>query len=375
MFRFHHRHERGQVVMFAALLAPLLLGMTGMAIDIGGYAGHKRHLQNAADSIALAAAQDLCKVTCTDTSAATTAGNQWAVKNNISATDATLTFSGGSTAPTVRATIQTNHSFAFMKILGVNSKGVGASAAAVKVSFGGSSGIVPWSVTQATIDATGSGIPMVMKYDATGANVGNFGAIRIDGPGANTYGSSAAYGSQDFACAVTAPNCTTGACPGTYPLTCAENSPTCDGPDCTPETGNVIGPTRDAVDFRMNNTSAACDTFAEAFTSLSGGKYHLNGDCNPWTDGAGKCTSNNPGDLCSRRVIIIPVVDAFGNGASDNPTIQRFALVYLEGYDAGTCQGNNCEIKGRFVQADVNTRALSGAYDPKALVQFAKLTE
>ena len=139
MFRFHHRHERGQVVMFAALLAPLLLGMTGMAIDIGGYAGHKRHLQNAADSIALAAAQDLCKVTCTDTSAATTTGNQWAVKNNINTSDATLTFSGGSTAPTVRATIQTNHSFAFMKILGVNSKGIGASAAAVKASFGGSS--------------------------------------------------------------------------------------------------------------------------------------------------------------------------------------------------------------------------------------------
>jgi Flp pilus assembly protein TadG len=375
MLRIFRRRERGQVFMFVALLAPILLGMTGMAIDIGGYAGHKRHLQNAADSMALAAAQNLCAVSCTDASAAIAAGNSWAAKNNIDASQVTITVSGGSTAPFVRATIQSSHSFAFMRIVGIDSKGVGATAASVKVSFGGSSGIVPWSVTQATVDAAGSGNPMVMKYDATGANVGNFGAIRIDGPGSNTYSSSAAYGSEDFACAVTAPNCSPGACPGTYPDTCAENSPACDGPDCDPETGNVIGPTRVAVDFRMNNTSAACDTFDEAFASLGGGKYHLNADCNPWTDGPGRCVDNNPGTLCSRRVIVIPVVDSFNNGASTPETIERFALVYLEGYDSGKCQGNECEIKGRFVQADVNARALAGSYDPQASIHFAKLVE
>jgi Flp pilus assembly protein TadG len=370
-----HRRERGQVLMLTAALAPLLLGMVGMAVDVGGYAGHKRHLQNAADSITLAAADDLCKVTCADTSAAASAANTWALKNNINPADVTLTFTGGSTAPTVRATIQTNHTFAFMRILGINSKGVGATAAAVKVSFGGGAGIVPWSVTQATVDAAGSGDVITMKYDTTGSNTGNFGAIRIDGPGANVYSSSVMYGSQDVACALTAPNCTTGACPGTYPTTCAEDSPSCDGPQCDPQTGNLIGPTRTGVDFRMNNTSGACDTFGEAFADLGGGKYHLNGDCNPWTDGAGKCTGNNPGDLCSRRVIVIPVVDGFGSGASTPTTIQRFGLVYLEGYDAGKCQGNDCDIKGRFVQADVNPRTLAGAYDPKALIQFAKLSE
>lgn len=375
MLRIFRRRERGQVVMFVALLAPILLGMTGMAIDIGGYAGHKRHLQNAADSIALAAAQNLCAVSCTDTSAAIAAGNSWAAKNNISTSDVTITVTGGSTAPFVRATIQSSHSFAFMRIVGIDSKGVGATAASVKVSFGGSAGIVPWSVTQATVDAAGSGAPMVMKYDADGVDTGNFGAIRIDGPGANIYGDSVMYGSQDFGCAVTAPNCTTGACPGTYPDTCAEDSPTCDGPECTPQTGNIPGKTAIGVDFRMNNTSTACDTFDEAFASLGGGKYHLNGDCNPWTDGPGRCVDNNPGTLCSRRVIIIPVVDTFGNGTSDPATIQRFALVYLEGYDSGKCTGSTCEIKGRFVQADVNARALAGTYDPQASIHFSKLVE
>jgi Flp pilus assembly protein TadG len=374
MLRIFRHRERGQVLMFVAALAPILLGMTGMAIDIGSYAGHKRHLQNAADSIALAAAQDLCTVTCTDTSAAIATGNTWAAKNNINPSEVTITVSGGSTAPAVRATIQTSHTFAFMRILGIGSKGIGASAASVKASFGGSDGIVPWSVTQATVDAAASGAPMVMKYDADGANLGNFGAIRIDGSGASVYSDSVMYGSQVYACAVSAPNCTVDDCPASFPSSCAEDAPACDGPECTPQTGNVIGPTQTGVDFRMNNTSAACDTFDETFASLGGSKYYLNPDCNPWTDGPGKCTGNDLG-LCSRRVIIIPVVDTFGSGTSDPATIQRFALVYLEGYDAGTCQGNQCEIKGRFVSADVNTSALAGTYDPQALVHFVKLTE
>jgi hypothetical protein len=359
------------VLLVGALLFPVLLGMAGMAVDIGSYASERRTLQNAADAIALAAAQEL-----PDESAATAAGQQWATRNNIPLSEVSLQFSGGtSTVPTVRATIATQHEFAFMKALGVNSRGVGARAAAVKVSFGGSSGIVPWTITEATQSAATLGDVVIMKYDATGATNGNFGAIRIDGPGANTYNQSVMYGSTTYACAVTAPNCTVGACPGTYPATCAETSPECDGPECTPQTGNVIGPTRTGVDFRMNNTMPECDTFSEVFTAPdpTTGLSNINPNCNPWTDGPGKCTS--PTDLCSRRVIIIPVVDSFGNGASDPGEIQRFALMWLEGYDNGKCQGNSCEIKGRFVKADINTNALAGTYDPDAPIHFTKLTE
>ena len=42
MLRFLKRRERGQVIMLVAGLAPVLLGMTGMAVDIGTYAGHRR---------------------------------------------------------------------------------------------------------------------------------------------------------------------------------------------------------------------------------------------------------------------------------------------------------------------------------------------
>ena len=77
----------------------------------------------------------------------------------------------------------------------------------------------------------------------------------------------------------------------------------------------------------------------------------------------------------SRRVIIIPVIDEFGNGSSDPVEIQRFALLFLEGYDDGKCSGNSCEIKARFVNADVTTGGLAGNFDPVANVHFAKLVE
>jgi len=440
------RRERGQFLMIGALLLPVLLGMAGMAVDVGKYADERRNLQNAADAIALAASQQMCTPNpndCSNTTAATTAANAIATKNGINTSDMTVTYLGGNTAPKARVSITRNHKFQFIRILGINNKNVSGKAAAAKVSFGGGSGVVPWAVTQSTVDQAGVGNLVTMKYDATGANNGNFGAIRIDGSGAATYRSDVKYGANSFICAVGTPNCSTGACPGTYPSGCAETAPSCDGPECSPETGNMVGPTKDGVDFRMNNTSTDCDTFAEAFTPVSAaasfefdgapllayggsfggrlfspalkqptdtpaptntpvpptstpapatptstppsvtptstpsgsggsGMYRLNPACNPWLEGNQCPQTATP---CSRRVIIIPIIDQFGNGASDPLTIQSFALMYLEGYDNGKCQGNSCEIKGEFVKADINARALAGTYDPEASITFTKLVE
>jgi hypothetical protein len=124
----------------------------------------------------------------------------------------------------------------------------------------------------------------------------------------------------------------------------------------------------------MTHTLATCDEFDEVFDGPDGdGRYHLNNDCNPWIDGPGKCDTAT--ELCSRRVIIIPIVDAFGNGSSDPLTVLEFALMFLEGYDSGKCQGNNCEVKARFVDADFTANGLSGVYDEGASILFVKLSE
>ncbi len=369
LFRFK---ERGQMIVIAAVLLPVLVGMAGMAIDIGSYSSERRTLQNAADSIALAAAREL-----PDQTAAQAAGQSWATKNNIDLNQVTITITGGNTAPAVSADIAKSHNFSFVKIVGINSKPVSARAKAIKASYGGGAGIVPWSITQGTLDWAGQqgpGATVIMKYDAEGGENGNFGAIRIDGPGSNVYGDSVKYGSDQVACAEGTANCTAGACPGTYPATCSENSPTCDGPECHPETGNVIGKTREGIEFRINYTSTSCDSLVEAFGTPDQvtGKYQLNPNCNPWTDGPGSCPTET--SICSRRVMMIPVVDEFGNGQSP-ATITRFALVFLMPLANGKCTGNSCEIQGIFINADVNARSLAGTYDAGAPVHFVRLTE
>lgn len=354
------------IVMFA-LMIPALAGMTGMAIDVGSYASHRRDLQNAADSIALAAAQEL-----PDETAAIAAGQEWAAKNDVPLLELTVTPSGGTTAPKVSVKIDTTHDFTFMKVLGIDQKGIGAKAAAVKASFGGGAGIVPWAVTQATIDAAGTG-SMVLKYDSNGVAIGNFGVIDIDGNGSATYEHDVQYGSESIMCATSLPQCTVSECPGDFPNECGETAPSCDGPDCTPETGNMIGSTRRAIDYRLSHTTTTCDEFGEVFpTQDADGTYQLARDCNPWVAGGGYC--KELASICSRRVIIVPVVDTFGNGSSDSPTVQRFALLFLEGYN-GTCSGSDCEISGTFVKADLTANALAGVYDPGASIHFVRLSE
>jgi len=361
--------ERGQALIVFAGLLPVLLGMAGIAIDYGAYASERRHLQNSADAIALAAAQEL-----PDEDAAMDVAEDWADRNGLDLADVSITVTGGSIDPQVRVEIVRPHSFAFMPILGVDQRDVGARAGAAKFSFGGAAGVVPWSITQATLDASPPGTEVTIKYDSTGGNNGNFGAIRIDGNGASDYEDAAKYGSTTEVCAATTPGCSTSLCPGTN---CAETAPECDGPECQPKTGNMTGPTRDAVDFRMDHTSTSCDSFGEVFsTSPSGGTglYALNPDCNPWLD-PGQCPAAPSSAPCSRRVIIIPVINSFGNGSSDPVTILRFALLFLEGYEGGKCSGNSCEIKARFVNAELTTGALAGSFDPDASVHFTKLIE
>jgi hypothetical protein len=342
-------------------MLPILAAMAGMAIDVGSYASDRTSLQNAADSMALAAAQEL-----PDTSAATNVAHEFAKHNNIDVNDVELKFTGQSPGvpnPKVRVTITHSHEFAFMKVVGINDKDVKASASSIKSSYGGGDGIVPFAVTETLVTTSLNGDLVTLKYDSGGASTGNFGVIGLDGTGSSTYEDSAMYGSTSDACAVGTPDCT--AASG-CPEPCAETADGCDGPDCTLEPGNMTGATRDAVDYRMENATAACDTFEETFDGPDAtGKYFLDPQCNPWIDGGEGGT----------RVIIIPIVDKLGLGASGTSTITGFALLYLEGYNPGACIGSSCEIQGRFVRADISANALAGTYNETALIQFTRLDE
>ena len=347
--RFAHRGERGQVLMMSVLLLPILLGMTGMAIDLGSYADHRRSLQNAADSAALAGAREL-----PDKTAAETAAYKWGANNNVSASDMTVTVTAVDSThpnPLVSVHINTNHDFSFIRVLGVGSSDVGAQATAMKTTAGGAGSLVPWGVLQTTWASAVPGTSLTLKYDANNPTSGNFGAVRLDGSGSAIYEKTIDGGSTSYVCASGTAGCT-------------DTSPVCAISVCPTETGNKVGATRDGVDWRMTNTDAHCDSFGEVFSGPVSGKYTLNASCNPWLSGS----------YASHRVIIVPIINSLCNG-SCNVTIVNFGMFWLEGYPGGKCTGNSCEITGQFVKADANINALAGTYNASAGLAFTRLSQ
>ena len=340
--------EAGQALILFVLLIPVLLGMAALAIDLGSYSAERRTLQNAADAIALAAAQEL-----PDQGDAQATALEWADKYGYGGevSIATSGVSGGNPNPSVRVTISQTHEFAFMRALGISSSQVEASAKAVKTSPGGMGNVVPWAVLESTRDASEPGDSVTLKYDSHGVVTGNFGAIRLDGSGSSVYRDSLEHGSTSVICTTSA--------------SCAETSPVCDGNTCQTETGNMVGSTKSGVDYRITNTDALCDSFDEVFEEQPDGTFALNHECNPWVEGS----------YASLRVIVLPVITSLCNGSCD-VSVTGFSLFWLDGYAShNNCTGSDCEIAGRFIAADVTMGGLIGQYDADSLLHYVRLVE
>ncbi len=335
------RREDGQaVIMFAASLA-VLLGFAGLAVDVGSFAADRRHMQNAADAAALAAASALPDVAATQALA-----RDYAARNGVPAGDVIVNVvQQGPNVPNPYVEVQTrrNHTFYFARAVGIHPKYATATAKAIKTSPGGDNGLMPWTVNQATLDSIVPGQEAILHYDSNGVHNGNFGALAIDGTGASVYETTIINGSQSTVCVTGVTGC--------------------NGVVVETETGNMIGKTRTGVDARINATDSHCDTFAEVFTPApsGNGKYEFNRNCNPWLDGG----------YASKRVILIPITSGEYNGRKP-VTVTEFALFFLEGYQ-GNCQGNSCDVKGRYVKADVNLGTLKGAYSATSPLHFTRL--
>ncbi len=338
--------EQGQALVLVSILLAAIGGMTALAVDLGSLTADRRDLQNAADAIALAASQEL-----PNSSAAQAAAATWAVKNDVDPANMTVTITqqdGSNPNPKVRVEVDREHGFTFARLIGINSATVEAAAAAVKTSPGGFAhgGLVPWSITEAAKNSASPGTSLVLKYDSRNVTNGNFGAIRLDGNGANVYRDTIKYGSTSPLCAVGVADCN-------YPST------------VTTQPGNVIGPSEAGTDYRLEGTDSACDTWDEVVISANG-KQGLTAACNPFTAGG------NPDSL---RVIIVPIIQSLCNGACDVTTTE-FALFFLEGYGSGGCSGNDCEIRGRFINSNTNLGATLGRYDSDAsTAHFVRLVE
>ena len=338
-----HTDQQGQILIAGMMFMAVIAGGAAIAVDTGSYLSHRRSLQNAADAIALASSQGL-----PETGDALGLANEWAELNGIEAEEMNITFTQqilpGEVNPKVTVELTVGHSLTFMSVLGMDSAEISVTAAAVLTSPGGSNGLMPWSVLEEAKDLADPGDPVVLKYDSNNVLSGNFGALRIDGNGANVYRNTIKFGSENGLC--------------------ADGVPDCDDPSIVQtEPGNMTGATRQATDYRINNTSLACDTWTEVVIENADGTHSIRPECNPFTAGG------NEGSL---RLIIVPVIESLCNGAC-YVTVVEFALFYLDGYGDGGCSGSDCEITGRFIKSNTNYGALMGVYDPDTFAHFVRL--
>ncbi|MCI0856850.1 MAG: hypothetical protein J4N98_09175 [Chloroflexi bacterium] len=350
-----HTGQRGQMLIIGIMFMGVIAGAAAIAVDTGSYMSHRRSLQNAADAIALAASQGLPQ-----TGDALGLANDWAELNGIEPEEMNVTFTQqilpGEVNPKVTVDLTVGHNLTFMSVLGMDSAEISVTAAAVRTSPGGGNGLMPWSVLEEDKNNATPGDTIVLKYDAdvngngngnNNANgSGNFGPIRVDGNGSNVYETTVKYGSETTLCVASATNC--------------------DGASVVrTETGNMVGGTRDGVDYRMEHTSASCDTWSEAVIVNADGSHSIDPACNPWRGGNDE----------SLRFVIVPVIEESCNGNCD-VTIVEFVLFFLEGFgEAGCGQGNDCEIEGRYISSNTNYGALMGVYDPNTFAHFVRLVK
>jgi hypothetical protein len=373
-FRTFLGQDRGQVIVLTAFAMVVVLGFGALAVDIGFFAHTKRDLQNDADAMALAGAQEL-----PDTMSADTKAYEWGTNNDVDlagelvSIEFDTTCSGQSEPNTITVRLERTHPTYLARVLGITEGTMHACATAGRFSVGGGSGVVPWALEDTCFVQPGLGDPYTLKYDsgATGgacdSHRGNFAAVGVDefGSGPNCtsipgpdeerkYRKAICFGAIRDLCTATAT-----ACVGEAGDDCASH-PVSDHELCT-ETGNMTGPTKDGVQYRISHTSAACDTWEEV-TLQTGG---LNPDCNPWVPGGPP--------YASQRVIMIPIVHGlWDSGGRHKATIVDFAVFFLEA--PPQCTGNNCDITGRFIEM-----ALSGThrapFDPDSALTTVALIE
>jgi Flp pilus assembly protein TadG len=331
------RQETGQALVLAAFVMVVVLGFAAVAIDVGLFLHERRELQKAADAAALAGAQELPY----SPGDAQQKAQEWATNNGIG--DGELESIEVSTTyvadDTITVQVQRDVPFIFARVLGFTSDTMRADATARVGSPAEVGGLVPWGVLDEAIDP---GEPTVLKYDAKNVFHGNFGALGIDGPGAKIYCETIEHGSQASLC--------------------SQGQDGCTDPTTETEPGNMIGPTRKGVEWRIDNTSSECDEFDEVFQEL-GDSYRLKGRCNPFVP---------TGADHSKRVVITPVIDELCQGSCD-VTIVKFAMFFIE--ELGKCTGNDCEVTGKFVDAQADVGSLMGRLDPDGLIRFVRLVE
>ncbi len=373
------RSERGQALILAALGMAAFFGFVAMSIDVGMLLHERRSMQNSADAMALAGAAELPL----DPVLAVSKAQAWATKNGIDAAEIeavevrTRNFPNDSMYVRVRR----DFNWIFARVLGMTTSTVPATATSQSGSVVGATGLTPFGVLETAIpspplcsydDLVKPSPPAqclaTLKYDVfdVGANI-----LDADfdgkGGGANELREKIVGGNADPLCSINE----------TAPANCPTLEPSKDG--------NSVGQIRSGINWRLSNTTSQCDTIAEVIgpDTNGDGRAEVLPQCNQW-GGAVGADSDGDGGTCdeimwngvhqgSCRLVAIPVIQC--NGGIMDPCVLpppgtdmtnvKFALFWLLPLENDLCKGNDCQINGYFIDADVSAAGLVGEYDPE----------
>lgn len=205
-------NQKGSVAVITTLSMMTLMGFTAFVLDFGVYYNEASKLQNALDSAALAAAQDLpaVSITSADWNEAKNDAISFAESNGFTITQNNIEpvyknniNTQEITGIKVSKSIEVNYNFA--RVIGINSATVSRSATAGLTPAGGITGAIPLSITASSLHnaiTAGAVTDLTIKcssnaddvgIDCTGVS-GWFGALRFDGSGASIYSNLLAYG-------------------------------------------------------------------------------------------------------------------------------------------------------------------------------------
>ncbi len=183
-FRQHCQGQCGQVLALTAIGMVGICGIAGFAIDTGTWYRAHRAQQAIADAAALAAADNLPG----NTAQATTDAQAYAAKNGgtVSSVTFSTTYSANDTVSVNTSSTAPSY---FLKVLGVGSKQVGASATAVAAPLGAAYGAAPFAIYYTQPELAGPGCPCygvqtTLSYNKVGP--GGFEIINVDGSSGGT---------------------------------------------------------------------------------------------------------------------------------------------------------------------------------------------
>ena len=345
-YRSARSSESGQGLIMGVAFMVSALMLTALVADVGFVLVGKRNIQNAADAAALAGAQRLPE----NTDAAIADARDYAHRNGVSDDEINSIYVTTTNYPndTIKVDVKRDIGFMLATVMDVTGASVSTIAAARTGSSVGAGALAPLAVPESTFSGLKPGDPTVLKYNATNPSNGNFLPLAMDQTGASEYEANLKFGSDQWLCAE------------------GHERPGCVSVLNT-QSGNVIGPTRQALNWIFANTSTSCDTFNETFSSINPntGFAELTPGCNRFTSPSAQ----------SYRFVMIPVIKALCNG-SCQVTVVEFAMFFIESY---TCtsggQGNGCDLVGRYAKADADIQGLIGAYDPDSTSRFVRLIE